>query len=377
MSPEKTKSPDMLLWEETLFKDRDRFELDHLPEHFLHREAQMNSLKFCIRPALQGGRPVNALCLGPPGTGKTTAILKLFEEIEAHSSQIVPVHVNCQMNSTRYAVFYQLYKKIFQHAPPSSGISFKRVFEKVAQHSADENKVLVVALDDINYLFPEKEVDHVLYSLLRAHETCPGARMGVIGVMSELTLNYVFDPRVVSVFQAEDVVFPLYTRSEIRDILGHRVQMGFYPGVMADGILDAVVDYTEKSGDLRVGIDLLKRSGLTAEKRASKSISSEDVASSYDRSRLVHLTYALKSLKADEQKVLQLAVSQESWRAGELFHRFHEETGAGYTRFHEILNKLDAIRLINADFTGAGERGRSRVITVRYEPEEILSRLGP
>ncbi len=213
MSPEKTKKPDMLLWEETLFKDRDLFELDHLPEHFLHREAQMNSLKFCIRPALQGGRPVNALCLGPPGTGKTTAILKLFEEIEAHSSQIVPVHVNCQMNSTRYAVFYQLYKKIFEHAPPSSGISFKRVFEKVAQHSADENKVLVVALDDINYLFPEKEVDHVLYSLLRAHETCPGARMGVIGVMSELTLNYVFDPRVVSVFQAEDVVFPLYTRS--------------------------------------------------------------------------------------------------------------------------------------------------------------------
>ena len=76
--------------------------------------------------------------------------------------------------------------------------------------------VLVVALDDINYLFHEKEVDHVLYSLLRAHETCPGARMGVIGVMSELTLNYVLDPRVVSVFQAEEVVFPLYTRAEIQ-----------------------------------------------------------------------------------------------------------------------------------------------------------------
>ena len=49
--------------------------------------------------------------------------------------------------------------------------------------------------------------------------------------------------------------------------------MGFYPGVMADDVLETVVDYTEKSGDLRVGIDLLKRSGLSAEKRASKSIS--------------------------------------------------------------------------------------------------------
>ena len=375
MSPNKSKTPDMLLWEETLFKNRDLFELDHLPEQFLHREKQLDSLKFCIRPALQGGRPINALCLGPPGTGKTTAIFKLFEEIEAHSSRIIPVHVNCQMNSTRYAVFYQVYKKIFEHAPPSSGISFKRVFEKVAQYSADEDKVLIVALDDINYLFPEKEVDHVLYSLLRAHETCPSARMGVIGIMSELSLDYILDPRVVSVFQAEEVVFPLYTHNEIRDILNRRAQMGFYPGVIDNEVLESVVDLTEKSGDLRVGIDLLKRSGLNAEKRASKSISPEDVAASLDRSRLVHLTYALKTLKDDEKEVLRMATLQESWRAGELFRLFHEKTGAGYTRFHEILNKLDAIRLINADFTGQGERGRSRIIRVRYESEEILCRI--
>ncbi|HOV52465.1 MAG TPA: ORC1-type DNA replication protein, partial [Methanothrix sp.] len=231
MSPEKAKRPDMLLWEETLFKDRDLFELDYLPEHFLHRESQMNSLKFCIRPALQGARPINALCLGPPGTGKTTAIFKLFEEIEAHSSKVVPVHVNCQMDTTRYAVFYQLYKKLFEHTPPSSGVSFKRIFEKVAQRAADEDQVLIIALDDINYLFHEREVDHILYSLLRAHETCPGARMGVIGVLSEPTLNYILDPRVLSVFQAEEIAFPLYTRAELWDILNKRVQMGFYPGV--------------------------------------------------------------------------------------------------------------------------------------------------
>ncbi len=376
MSPEEAKKPDMLLWEETLFKDRDLFELDHLPEHFAHRESQMNSLKFCIRPAMQGARPINALCLGPPGTGKTTAINKLFEEIEAHSSKVIPVHVNCQMDSTRYAVFYQIYKKIFGFAPPSSGISFKRIFEKVARHSADKGIVLIVALDDINYLFHEKEVDQVLYSLLRAHETCPGARMGVIGVLSEPTLNYVLDPRVVSVFQAEEIAFPLYSRAEIGDILSRRVQLGFYPGVISPEVLEKVVDYTEKSGDLRVGIDLLKRSGLSAEKRASKVISAQDVDSSYERSRLVHLAYALKSLKEDEQKVLRMAAEQESSRAGELFSRFHEETGAGYTRFHEILNKLDAVRLINTDFSGSGERGRSRVIRVRYEPKEILSRIG-
>jgi len=152
--------------------------------------------------------------------------------------------------------------------------------------------------------------------------------------------------------------------------------MGFYPGVISEEILEEMVDCTERYGDLRVGIDLLKRAGLSAEKRASRSISSQDVAGSCDRSRLIHLTYALKSLKEDEIRVLRLAAEKKSWRAGELFASFHDQSGAGYTRFHEILNKLDSIRLINADFTGEGERGRSRVISVRYDPGEIISRLG-
>ncbi|MDD1752866.1 MAG: ORC1-type DNA replication protein [Methanotrichaceae archaeon] len=375
MNPEKGVQPNILLWEETLFKNRELFELDYLAENFLHREAQMSSLRFCIRPALQGARPVNALCLGPPGTGKTTAILKLFEEIEAHSSRVVPVHVNCQMDSTRYAVFYQIYKKIFGHAPPASGISFKRLFERVAKHSAEKNVVLVVALDDINYLFHEKEIDQVLYSLLRSYETCPGARMGVIAILSEPSLKYVFDPRVASVFQAEEITFPLYTREELKDILNKRTQLGFYTGVISYEILETVVNYTEKSGDLRVGIDLLKRAGLSAERRASRSISARDVESSYEKSRLVHLTYALKSLKEDELQVLRLAAEQQNCRAGELYSRFHAETDAGYTRFHEILNKLDAVRLIDTDFSGAGARGRSRIIKIRYERDEILSRL--
>ena len=70
---------DLLMWDETLFKDPDLFELDHIPEYFAHRESQMQALMYCVRPAMRGARPVNAFCIGPPGTGKTTAIHKLFE----------------------------------------------------------------------------------------------------------------------------------------------------------------------------------------------------------------------------------------------------------------------------------------------------------
>jgi len=368
---------EMLLWDETIFKDREVLEFDHLPEHFSHRESQMESLKFCVRPAFAGGRPVSALCLGPPGTGKTTSIFKLFSEIEAHSSKVVPVHVNCQMDHTRHAIFLRIYSKLLGHSPPSSGVSFKRVLERIAKTLAKENRVLVVALDDVNYLFPEKEVDRVLYTLLRAHETFPGFRAGVIAILSEPALNYVFDPRVGSVFQAEEVSFPLYTIGEIRDILKRRADLGYYPGVVSDEIIDLVSDLTERAGDLRVGIDLLKRAGMEAERRASRTISIEDVERAYERSRLVHLSSALKPLRDDELILLRLAAEMETSKAGDLYEKFKEATGAGYTRFHEILNKLDAARLVDTDFSGPGHRGRSRVVRIRYDPKEVLDRIKP
>src|SRR3970040_2070979 len=103
-----------------------------------------------IRPALGGSAPLNSLCIGAPGTGKTTAVLKIFEEIEKHTPKIIPVLVNCQVNSTRYAVYSQIFKKLIGYAPPSSGVSFKKIFGEVTKYLAEHEKVLVVALDDMN-----------------------------------------------------------------------------------------------------------------------------------------------------------------------------------------------------------------------------------
>ena len=46
-------SRDMLSWDESVFRDEQIFEVDHMPEKFVHRESQMNTFTFALRPAIR------------------------------------------------------------------------------------------------------------------------------------------------------------------------------------------------------------------------------------------------------------------------------------------------------------------------------------
>ncbi|MDO9035487.1 MAG: cell division control protein 6, partial [Methanoregula sp.] len=48
-------------------------------------------------------------------------------------------------------------------------------------------------------------------------------------------------------------------------------------------------------------------------------------------------------------------------------------TALGYTRFYEIVKKMDALRLINLQYRDG--KGRTRIITLRYEPVKVLEYL--
>ena len=367
----------MLSWDESVFRDERVFEIDYVPETFSHRETQMENLKYALRPAVRGSRPLNVMAQGPPGTGKTTAVQVLFDELRAQTD-VQAVRVNCQVNSTRYSVFSRLFEGVFDYEPPSSGISFKKLFSQVTDQLVEDDEVLVVALDDVNYLFYESEASDTLYSLLRAHEEQGGARIGVILVSSDLDLEIIetLDSRVQSVFRPEEVYFPSYDEPETADILGERAKRGFQDDVIDAPTLDRVAELTaDEGGDLRVGIDLLHRAGLNAEMRASPEVQRQDVEEAYDKSRYVHLSRRLRGLSDSERALVEVVADHDGKRAGEIYDVFQEATGLGYTRYSEIINKLDQLGVIDATYTDVDGRGRSRELTLSYDPEAVLDRL--
>ncbi|MDL2246648.1 ORC1-type DNA replication protein [Methanobrevibacter sp. OttesenSCG-928-K11] len=363
---------DILMHDESIFQNINAFDPDYMPENFNYRDTQMEGMAMAIRPAISGGKPTNSIILGPCATGKTTATRKVFELVEKNTEKVICCYINCQLHTTRFGIFSQIHKKIFGHIPPETGVPFSRIYEKIMQFLQNEKKSLIVALDDVNYLFQSKNANKIFYDLLRAYEEYPGVKTGIFTLLSDLEFRYAFDKNVNTVFIPQDITFQPYTYSEISDILSDRVKVGFYPNVLSDELLDEIVDYTINKGDLRIGIDLLRITGNIAEANASRSIKPEHLEEAISSHISFNLSATLKSLNDVEKSLLEIVVeSDDILNAGELSEIFLKKEDVSYATFNRTLEKLEFLRLIDTKFTGKGVRGNSREIILRFNPEDF------
>lgn len=364
---------DILLYDETIFKNIDAFNPDYVPDNFLHRETQMESLAICLRPAIRGGIPINTVVLGSPATGKTTAINKIFNMVEGHSDKVVCVYVNCQLHTTRFNIFSQIYSKIFGHLPPETGVPFSRIYGSIMKHLQKEGKSLVVALDDVSYLFQSKNANKIFYDILRAHEEYKGVRTGIFAILSDIEFRFMLDKNVTSVFIPQEVIFEPYTTPEMFDILKDRTRAGFYPDVISDDLLEQIAEHASSAGDLRMGIDLLRVSGNFAEADASKTIEEKHLIEALKNTSSSNLRSTIKIL-SEEDRILLGIITEfdgEDLTAGDLYRTFDEKVSTSYASFDRTLNKLEFLRIIDTKFTGKGVKGNSRIIVLRFDAGEI------
>ena len=362
---------DILMYDESLFQNINAFDPDYFPQNFNYRDTQMEAMAMSIRPALRGGQPSNAVVLGSPATGKSTSIRKVFELVEKTSEKVVCVYINCQLHTTRFGIFSQIHKKLFGHIPPETGVPFSRIYDKIMKDLQKSEKSLVVALDDINYLFQSKNANKVVYDLLRAYEEYPGVKTSIFAILSDLEFKYAFDKNVNTVFIPQEITFPLYTYSELEDILRDRAKAGFFPNVLPDDILEQISMYTEENGDLRIGINLLRSCGNIAEADASREITQEHFDKALESLVSVNISETLKSLNDNERIILRLIADKEGlYTAGELSELFKEKTGLSYASFNRALDKLEFVRLIDTKYTGKGVRGKTREIILRFNPDD-------
>ncbi len=360
---------DLLLGDETIFRNPEVFDYDYLPDHILYRDLQLNSLVMATKPAVKGDKPEDCLCLGPPSTGKTTVVKLLLKELRENG--VISVYVNCQLVTSKQQVFAKIYKELFGHEPAPFGVPFVRLFDKVFERLVEEDRSLVVALDDLNSIKDSSTISETLYALLKAYEEVPGVKIGIIGVATDIKLYARLDPRVASIFHPHEIFFPPYDRSEVEGILKRRVEAGFWPGVVTEEAFRMIVDLTYEAKDLRLGLRLLKLAGFAAEKRASRKIEVEDVEKVRKSSFIAFVEKALRTLGKRERELLKLACAQEKVLAMDIYKKLRKRWKIGYTKFCELVDRLERLRLVDTFYS----KGNKKYIVLKVDPDVLLEYL--
>ena len=352
----------LLMAEETLFRDESVFTPGYVPKDFMHRDAQLQEIRLSLKPGLRGVNPINTLVQGPPGTGKTTAVKFVYSEIAETSKKLATVYVNCEDFSTPYAVFARIYETVHGISPPSTGKPLEDVKESIFTKLKRDGRSIIVALDEIDRLAAERNIDRVIIDLLKAHSTYGYDRIGIMGITTDETLMANLDEKSRSVYNPTRIEFGRYTKDEIKDILENRAKYGFYDGVLSERLLAEIAGRTYERGDVRFGIDLMRRSALLAEKDSSREIKKRHVDEAIKALPGIQKKEATDTITEEEKLLLDLIKAGPGEMSGRYYKTFRDKPGCGVKRYNEIIGKLEGLGLIKTEYK-QGMRGRSREIT--------------
>ncbi|MCX6690651.1 MAG: cell division control protein 6, partial [Methanoregula sp.] len=146
--------------------------------------------------------------------------------------------------------------------------------------------VLLVCFDNADALLPGYLLKNIICPLISLFKEYPKARVVFLLMMSTLNVDrsQAPDSCISSVLRTSEVYFPQYKKRQVREILHDRVQAGLNPGVISDEVFTFLIRHLVKCGDMRVGIDLVKRSVMSAERYGRSSVTEEDITTSFEAS---------------------------------------------------------------------------------------------
>jgi cell division control protein 6 len=175
----------------------------YIPGELPHRQGQINQLAQITVTALKGERPSNVLIFGKTGTGKTAVVKYLGNEIKKADSEfnrVTFLYMNCEVVDTQYGVLQNIGNQFiqdFEDRIPFTGWSTERVYNILREKVDDQNRVIIIVLDEIDKLV-YKSGDDVLYHLSKINDDLKNARVSVIGISNDLKFTEFLDPRVKS-----------------------------------------------------------------------------------------------------------------------------------------------------------------------------------
>ncbi len=267
----------------------------------------------------------------------------------------------------------QIFKAVFGYLPVETGKPLATIYDYIMGELQKKNKTLLVALDDVDFLFHVNVAENVLYKILRAHEIYAGVITGVIGIITDNSFTFKVSEKIRTVFMPNEVYFKPYSLESTKDILRYRCEIGLFPGVMDEEVLDKISEITFDRGDLRLGIKGIKESAMLAEIQGRRKILVEDVEKVIERiNASIHVESVSGGLSKTDKEVLKVLAehSNKMTKTNDFYHLLEDKMS--YELFRRVLVKLENLKIVDIQRAQSRGRGKQNLIHLRVPTESII-----
>ncbi len=354
-----------------IFKDERVLSPEYVPDVLPHRENQINSLVYALRPLADGGKASNVFVFGPPGTGKTVTLKYVVDQLKEYSSRVKPVYLNCFAYNSRQAVLSEL-TRVVERPVPGRGMSTHELYEKVLEGLKFAKFVPVLVFDEFDQLM-DHDGNELLYDILRIPEQ-GRPFVPVILISNDSTILSQLDGRVRSSFSHELAEFQPYTPHQLKGILKDRANLSLFPNVLSADTLGLIAAHASKrGGDARVAIETLRKAARNAEKHNSHEILPEHAREAFEDNETSAVLKAVPYLSDSHKQVLNalFSLGGKNIPSLDLYSRLASQgVNMSDRRVREIITELEKKKAI-ATLTDATGRGRTKRITVNFSQEAM------
>lgn len=238
---------------ENKFKDESVFGYDYVPENELKfRDEQLKQMINHSRSFSKGFIPNSFSLIGERATGKTITAKFYVKQLENHYDNVISIHINCKKHYSEDMIFDRIYREIFKK---EVDCEHENTISKIFDYILNNNKILVVILDDYDRIKNNNCLNLVFSILLDARNT-------LLVAIRDINTVVKFTGHTDSRFHPVWVEFENYNIEEYYNILKERSELGFYENVISDDCIKEIAEkyYGEKS--LNDGISSLYFKGI-------------------------------------------------------------------------------------------------------------------
>jgi cell division control protein 6 len=348
--------------ESRIFKNEQILSPEYLPELLPHREHQIERIANNLSPTSKGRPAQNMFVFGIPGIGKTASIKFVFRELEEYSDRAQTVYINTWDYNTSHAILVRLVLDLGFFVQ-RRGLSKDEIIERLIEVLRKTKKGLVVCLDEVDQLI--KKDENALYDLLRLNQYVDNP-IGLVMVSNYRDIFVNVEPRIKSSLDVEEIEFKPYTLQEMKDVLMERCKAAFRSGVLEKGVILLCANHAvNKGGDVRIGLECLRKAARVCEEEDSDKVKVDHVKKVLKQTGPVKLKMMREKLDGVEKNIVELLSDEKEITSTELYNKYVDKFGKiSQFGLRKHIKHLEDIGMLRTKKSRRETRGRKYFISL-------------